>query len=497
MSPAKISTNQKTSLLIVVLCVATRLPQLLSPNLVLDGDECVMAFMAKNIYLGRHLDIFFLGQQYGFSLVESLFIIPFYAILGIGTLAVKLAMLTLWTAAVLFFFHTLVNLNPGRRGLALLATLLFISAPAWAAWSMKARGGYLTAFFLSSLFLYLLFHPRFQARSYVYLLLGCVAVVIFQSQALWLPGLAPFICYVFLRNKSIKAVLLFGAGILPTVLLFWFLKKDLHSFYTPHWELPSFTNVKSYIARLPLFVYDNMHGNYFLNTVQKPDFFAAFCGSAYTTLVFALPVAAVLIWVFRSKESGLFIAATSGVLFTLSYTLLSPVIEPRYLLPLLTYTLLGWYLLLQSLGKSKIFVGGILTFSAFSTVATAAFYNFSFDNVHEKELRAALSTIEADEINYLFTRNDMFAWQIIFYSDEKILCRGPEMPGRYPPYSTQVNDAFENHLKTALIGDNDHTDDYKPLYKDVIVTGHYYLCLYPPREILNETFSFTTKAGYH
>jgi len=469
---------------------------LLSPNLILDGDECVVAFMAKNLYLGRRFDVFFLGQQYGFSLLESVIVVPFYAVFGIGTLAVKLAMLAMWTGGVLLFYRALANINPGTRKLALVVTILFISAPAWAAWSMKARGGYLTSFFLSSLVLYLLFHPSLQARSHIHLLLGFLVVVLYQSQALWLPGLIPFVLYAFLRNKSLKASLFFWAGILPTAILFWYLKKDLHNFYTPYWVLPTLANAKNYIARLPLFVYDNMHGNYFLNTIQKPDFFAAFCSYIYTVLVFGLLVAAPVILIFRMKGTCLVVVSIFSVALTLSYTLLSPLIEPRYLLPLLGYTLLSWYLLLQVLPKEKVLAGGILAFSAINAVATAAFYNFSFDNVREKELKAAINSMEDNSINYLFARNDMFAWQIIFYSGEKILCRGPEMPGRNPAYSLRINEALDSHRKTALIGDNDHPDDYKPLYKNVIIIGHYYLCLYPPKEILVQTFSFTTKAKY-
>lgn len=93
----------------------TRLPQLASPYLLLDGDECLVALMAKHIYNGTEFPVFFWGQQYGFTLVECIMMLPFYAVLGINAIAVKLAMLSLWTIGVLFLYKTLKLLNKGNE----------------------------------------------------------------------------------------------------------------------------------------------------------------------------------------------------------------------------------------------------------------------------------------------------------------------------------------------------------------------------------------------
>ena len=51
-------------LFIIIIAVLSRMPYLLSPNLLLDGDECVIGLMARHMYEGKGFSIFFWGQQY-------------------------------------------------------------------------------------------------------------------------------------------------------------------------------------------------------------------------------------------------------------------------------------------------------------------------------------------------------------------------------------------------------------------------------------------------
>jgi len=46
-----------------------RLPQLLSPNLLLEGDECILGLMGLHVAQGREFPIFFYGQKYGLWIV--------------------------------------------------------------------------------------------------------------------------------------------------------------------------------------------------------------------------------------------------------------------------------------------------------------------------------------------------------------------------------------------------------------------------------------------
>src|SRR5262245_26678022 len=70
-NPARVSWYVVASVAAAVL--ALRLPWLLSPGFILDGDESIVGLMARHIAQGRELPVFFWGQaHYGFSLLETL-----------------------------------------------------------------------------------------------------------------------------------------------------------------------------------------------------------------------------------------------------------------------------------------------------------------------------------------------------------------------------------------------------------------------------------------
>jgi hypothetical protein len=56
---------------LVTISLVSRLPQLLSPNLLLDGDECILGLMAKHVAAGKEFPVFFYGQNYGLASIEA------------------------------------------------------------------------------------------------------------------------------------------------------------------------------------------------------------------------------------------------------------------------------------------------------------------------------------------------------------------------------------------------------------------------------------------
>jgi hypothetical protein len=105
--------------------VVSRLPQLLSPNLLLDGDECYVGLMAKHVAQGKEFPIFFYGQHYGFAPLEAAAGALGFVIFGTGALTMKLAMLALWTVGVLFSFLALSRLLGASRSFLIASVLLF------------------------------------------------------------------------------------------------------------------------------------------------------------------------------------------------------------------------------------------------------------------------------------------------------------------------------------------------------------------------------------
>ncbi|HMB70531.1 MAG TPA: hypothetical protein VKU85_14545, partial [bacterium] len=121
----------------LALVALSRLPQLLSPWLGLDGDEAVVALMAQHIRDGKELPLFFWGQNYGLTLPEAATIAAFFAIFGPSVIALKIAILVIWTGGCAALVQSVRVLGGHRAGL--IAAALIIFCPAWFAWSLKAR----------------------------------------------------------------------------------------------------------------------------------------------------------------------------------------------------------------------------------------------------------------------------------------------------------------------------------------------------------------------
>ena len=83
-------------LVLVALATITRLPQLLSPLTVADADECILGLMAKHLLETGRTTLFFYGQNYGLSIVETGAAAIAFAVAGVSAGALKAAMLALW-----------------------------------------------------------------------------------------------------------------------------------------------------------------------------------------------------------------------------------------------------------------------------------------------------------------------------------------------------------------------------------------------------------------
>lgn len=177
---------------------------LMSAELLLDPDECVVALMAKHLQQGKDYSLFFWNQTYGLTIVESCLIAFFYGIGGVTDYMVKLAMLTIWTGGVVFFYKALKSIDD-KTWLPLLLTLVLICSPSWAAWSMKARGGYITAFCFTSICYYLIFKEKRSAA--VHIAIGLLMALVFQAQMLWVIFIVPLYLYIAIVRKESKKIL--------------------------------------------------------------------------------------------------------------------------------------------------------------------------------------------------------------------------------------------------------------------------------------------------
>ena len=186
---------------LAAISVVSRLPQLQSPNLLVDGDECVLGLMAKHVAQGKEFPVFFYGQHYALETVEAGAGALGFVLFGVGGLTLKLAMLALWTVGVLFWFLALSRIVGITRSFWISAVLIL--NPVWAAWSMKAGGGYITSFTATALLLWLLVRSREKETIARWLAAGLLTGVIYLAQPLWLPGVLPILLVMLASRRRV------------------------------------------------------------------------------------------------------------------------------------------------------------------------------------------------------------------------------------------------------------------------------------------------------
>ncbi len=467
--------------IIILWCFITRLPQLCSPNLLLDGDECVVGIMAKHIFEAKELPLFYWGQQYGFTLIECLYILPFYLLLGINALAVKLAMLSLWTTGVMFLYKMLRQLHTGSDWIPFLLVLVFIVHPAWAVWSMKARGGYLSAFTLSNVVLYICFHPYHRKKGVTYVLAGIILAFIYVSQPFWLVGVVPLMLYAAFNSGKRLHLVLIISGFIPLFLLFRWYTANLFSYYAPSAYIPEdFSRLQQQIVRIPVFLYHSLHGNYFFDMIQKPNLFCAIQSVAFEVLVFLAVIAGLYYFIFKRKGNGLFISSVVFIPACLLLTIFFGSMQARYLLPVSGFLLITLQLYLNPIQTLKPFYISSIAFILAGTVSLITFWNFRFMN--NEMIFDMVRYFRKNNIRYVYSIDWSVPWQVTFYSNETIIIRMPMWQGRYEAYTRMADAAVNRGETVGFIGYMGDLPGHK--LREVIKCDHMIYGIGPSKEEL-------------
>jgi hypothetical protein len=438
------------------LSVLSRLPQLLSPNLLLDGDECTLGLMAKHLAQGREFPIFFYGQHYGFSAVEAGAGAVTFLLFGVGQLPLKVAMLSLWTAGVLFLFLGLARLLGTAR--AFWITSVFVLTPAWAVWSMKARGGYITSFAATSVLFWLLAQDRARPSIMRWLLAGALTSLIYLAQPVWLPGALPILIAVFVSRRRLSDAVCYLIVPAATVVL------------VKTWGDSALGNA-DLLGSVPAVmhqIYMNFTGAYYLSWAVDPP------GPATKILAWAwcaMLAGAVVLQIYRvvarryhplSHLLFLSVCATLAAEWMLLHTR-----DARYLLPISGPLVLLAGLEAVDLVERRLLpkmAAIALTFAmlGLGTLSMREFANFAYlwgnppNRLAEaKRLRQVIDYVKARGIRHVFSMNGLLEWQLIFYSDEDVVARFQMAQDRYPPYVRAVDRALSNGEPVAVVGYTD------------------------------------------
>ena len=452
-------------LLIFLVAVVSRLPQLLSPLFYLDGDEAVVGLMAKHIIEGKDFSAYFYGQHYGFTLLESMPLALCFKVFGVSLYVMKLAMLGMWCIGLLFIFKAMERIKGFWA--ACLALCFMLTIPAWASWAMKARGGYITAFLFSAWVIYLCV-KEYQASGNNwkrYLSIGIFLSIIFASQSLWLPGLIPWIAWLIYKKKDWRHLGYLLAGFAFVFIAIKWLG-SLHA-NSNYWS-PDFLGnyiVDSY-NKIKFRVYNTLHGTYtvFLNYQIGHNTDQAAKAWRLAALLFLL-LQCLRVIVGRASIYGLLFAAS--MVLTMSYTLfLNPFFyNDRHLLPLVMLIVAGVCLELSFLKSASILIKAlkcciVAILLWFSIASLVEFKNMdeekeaSLPQGHSRlgEMQQIVKSLKDAKTQYVFAMGAMTQYQLALLSNEEIIPRSYDINDRYPPYAMAVDKAYLDGKNTALLG---------------------------------------------
>jgi hypothetical protein len=411
-------------------------------------------------------------------------------------------MLAVWLVGVVGFFVALGRIVGPRR--SFWAALLFMLLPAWAVWSMKARGGYLTAFAATSLLWNVLVSLRDRPRAASWTVAGALTALIFLAQRLWLPGVLPIVAWLLVRQRRLLFGLSYGAGIAAVfgvAITLSGLSLNLLA------EGPRGRNAALW-GSLPLYleqIYTHFTGFYYLWTAIDPGPLTAMVAWIWCGLLAA--VLAVQAWRLALR---LFLPPSHVLCLSVLSTLVATWVvvsapEPRFWLPLSAPLVawvsveagdLAWRLRVPDWARAAA-LGSMIALGALSQVefrGYAYLWNRPDDGVSERDrLQRTIDYLEANGVRHVFSTNGLLQWQLMFYSHEAIQVRYTSARDRYPGYVAEVDRALAAGEPVAVVG-------YAPPMRELVkaagdreafaIDDRYFVYLGPDEAVL-------TGLGFH
>ena len=466
-----------------------RLPQLLSRNLLLEGDECILGLMGLHVARGHEFPIFFYGQTYGLSIVEAPAAAVSFLIGGIGPVQLKLAMLAIWIAGTCWYF--LAFARPMGHARSFWIALLLASVPAWGATSMKAWSGYLTAYAVTGLCGYVIARND-NRRAGPWGFTGVLTSVVYFAHPLWLPGLLPIVVFFLWSSRKGRFWATYLGGILVAAAPVLMAKAIWFAGAVPAWVGPTAGN-PHLVASLPAVAKQisvALTGSYYFgNAVPLGPMTTTVAWIWLAVLVAVVPVqvARLLTRRYLLWSHLLFLSVLATVI---ANWLLLDSRDARYVLALhapLVY-LIGFELcdlVDRRVVTSRRVAAAIVLLLAVQVSSMTEFSRYSYmwwtntaDTPREgKTLQKVIGALRSRGVTHAFTINALLQWQITFYSGESVVARWKTMRERYPPYVTEVDRALANGEPVAIVGYTAYANDIERIVPDpqtiVDVDGKY------------------------
>ncbi len=448
---------------LITIIFASRVPLIAGNFFVADGDEAIIGLMAKEIVDKGDFKMYFWGQQYGLAVVETSTDALAFKVFGINVYSLKLAMLFLWTIGILLLFAAVKNIS--GLYIAIIFALLLVASPAWGLWSMKARGGYITAFVFSALtgwLMSVIYRKPDKKMISLWILVGFSLVLIWFAQKLWLFSLIPFVVALCIKRPNLLGFLgLAISAIATSVLIHYLARNETSNFWKYSFEAKLFIlyNIPSALRQLHV----HFGGGYYLGGILRAGQINEVVGwtwSVVFVLLLAFQIVRVITRRFLPLSHLFFLSACFSTVALFNNH--STYFDYRYLLPVnvplilcLIYECQDWA---SRTGKVKIFSVAMLVFAGFNYLGLFQLRNVHPDSINEppalpfsKAMDETISFLKSKDVYYTFSPNPLLFWQVMFYSQKQIMARFYPNGDRNPEYTKQVTDAFKAGKPVALI----------------------------------------------
>jgi len=507
----KIFRNRIFPIVILILVFASRIPLITSDGFKADGDESVVGLMAKEIVDHCNFKIYFWGQQYGLVTLETSVAALAFKVFGVNVYSLKLSMLFLWALGCIFMYKACDKLFGFR--IAMIFTILFIAIPAWGLWSMKARGGYITAFVFSALVAWILteINGRIEKKPVgLWIAMGISITIIYFAQRLWLLSLLPFIAFICVRKRNISNLVFLIIASVFTALVIHYLSMHETVNYWKYDLKPGFyfpTDLATIANRFHI----HFEGAYYLSFILYGGKINEIIGWTWLIVFILLLVTQIGRFVTRKFYPISHLLFLSACLSTFAlFNNNSSDFQFRYLLPmdapLILCFVIECHALFSLLPWKRVYVYAMLLFAGFNFAGLYQLRNIvteysgeAPDRSFSVAMQEMINYLESRGIYYTFSQSSALLWQITFYSNTSILSRYLDATERNAGYTSQVTKAFKAKKPTCIIdyynsGTINPNDDASGINPTNIVSfgKQFKVYLYPDKKML-EHFHFDLK----
>ena len=454
--------------LLAVIAVAARLPQLWSHNLLLDGDECIVGLMGVHVLRGHAFPLFMYGQPYGLAIVEAPLLAGSFALLGAGAVPLKLAMLALWTIGLIAYFRGFSRVLGDTRGFWIAIVLALL--PAWAATSMKAWSGYVTAFAATGIAIAVM--TAAASRNSRWLAAGMATGITFLAQPLWMPGLAPIALCLLWTRATRRGWAAYTAGAAAPIALVAILRASGLAGGDVSWSGPAAGNPHLLASLRPLFdqTYISLTGSFYLGGAVPPGrvtgtvawLWMLALGAATLTQIYRLAARRHLLW-----SHVLFVSAIATI--GANWILLEAR-DARYMLPLAMPLAFLAGVEIFDLADRRVVpmracAAALAIAAAIQAAAVTEFAGHTFmwwtnaagARSESATLQQVVRLMRERGVRHAYALNPLLQWTITFYSDEAVIARWKAARDRYPPYIEAADTALAAGEPIAIVGYTGYT----------------------------------------